>query len=195
MTRHSLRPFLASGALALLVAASGQPTPSWAAPPPHAPAHGWRKQHDPYYLGYTGKRWEKDYGILSGRCDRAAVGAVIGGVLGAAVGSQIGDGSGRQIAILVGTVLGAVVGAEIARSMTDADRACIAHGLELAPPGTRVRWSAPETGLEYALIPAGARPGRPECREFTLEVEGARRSTSRALGCRRADGSWDLHGV
>ena len=57
-------------------------------PPPHAPAHGWRKKNDPYYVGYTGRQWTDDYGIRSGRCDRdrshmaTAVGAVAGGVIG-----------------------------------------------------------------------------------------------------------------
>ena len=38
-------------------------------PPSHAPAHGWRKKHDPYYEGYTGRKWADDYGVKSGRCD------------------------------------------------------------------------------------------------------------------------------
>ena len=28
--------------------------PVLADPPPWAPAHGWRKKHDPNYVGYTG---------------------------------------------------------------------------------------------------------------------------------------------
>jgi hypothetical protein len=77
-------------------------------PPSHAPAHGWRKKHDPYYLGYSGKKWEQDYGILEGTCNREAVGAVLGGATGAAIGAAASDGKG--VAILVGAVLGAVVG-------------------------------------------------------------------------------------
>ena len=45
----------------------------------------------------------KDYGVVEGRCNREAVGAVLGGVAGGAVGSQVGRGSGRDIAILAGT--------------------------------------------------------------------------------------------
>lgn len=29
----------------------------YADPPPWAPTHGWRKQHDAYYTGYTGSQW------------------------------------------------------------------------------------------------------------------------------------------
>jgi surface antigen len=190
-----IRATVAGATLALTLVAAAQPTVAWANPPPHAPAHGWRKQHDPYYLGYTGKRWENDFGIVAGRCDRAAVGAVLGGVLGGAIGSQVGSGDGRPIAILLGTVVGAVLGAEVARRMSDADRACLAHGLELAPEGRPTRWDAPESGLSYTLIPHGRWRNERDCREFTLIVEGAQRSDTRGVGCRRADGSWELRGI
>ncbi len=166
------------------------PEPVRAEPPAHAPAHGWRKQHDPYYLGYTGKQWSRDYGILAGRCDRTAVGAVLGAVVGGAIGSQVGEGSGRQVAILVGSAIGAVLGAEVARNLGDADRACIAHGLELLPVGKRVSWDAPG-GLRYQLIPENG-PNNRYCRDFTLLTEGAAPARSRGRGCRRPDGSWEL---
>ena len=35
--------------------------PALSQPPPHAPAHGWRKKNDPYYVGYTGRQWERDF--------------------------------------------------------------------------------------------------------------------------------------
>ena len=38
-----------------------------AAPPAHAPAPGWRAKNDPAYAGYTGQRWDRDYGVLDGR--------------------------------------------------------------------------------------------------------------------------------
>ena len=52
--------------------------PLLADPPGHAPAHGWRKKNDPHYVGYTGRTWQDDYGIRSGRCNREAVGAAQG---------------------------------------------------------------------------------------------------------------------
>src|SRR2546428_8854129 len=64
------------------------PVPSPADPPPWAPAHGWRKKNDPNYVGYTGKTWDKDYGIIEGRCNSAAVGALLGGAVGVAVSSR-----------------------------------------------------------------------------------------------------------
>src|SRR5688572_3795215 len=87
--------------------------PVLADPPEHAKAHGWRKKHDPAYVGYTGKEWTRDYGIIEGRCNRDEIGTVLGAVVGGAIGSQVGDGSGRTVAVIVGAVLGAVIGREI----------------------------------------------------------------------------------
>ena len=92
-------------------------------PPDHAKAHGWRKKHDPAYVGYTGREWERDYGIVEGSCHRKEIGTVVGAVVGGAIGSQVGDGSGRTAAIIVGSVLGAVIGREIGRDLDDGDQA------------------------------------------------------------------------
>jgi surface antigen len=189
--RLSLRPFAL--VLAALVALTAVP-PAVADPPPHAPAHGWRKKHDPYYLGYYGSKWPKDYGILVGRCDYSAVGAVLGGVAGAVIGSQIGKGEGRTVAILAGTVLGAIIGARIGRDWDEVDRACIGHTLELAPPGRRVIWRNPHTGIDYVVIPGESfRAAERDCREFTAEryFEG-RRVVERGRACRDEGGEWQL---
>ena len=67
---------LVGGALATAV-----PLNSYGDPPPWAPAHGKRKKGDAY-TGYTGKKWDKHYGVVNGRCNREAVGAVIGAKIG-----------------------------------------------------------------------------------------------------------------
>jgi len=165
-----------------------------ATPPAHAPAHGWRAKHDPYYVGYTGNHWERDYGIRGGRCDRREVGTVVGAVVGGAIGSAVGKGDDRLVAILVGTAIGAVVGREIGREMDSSDRACIGHALELAGDGQWVRWDGGRDGLRYALKPAGGfeRDGR-TCRRFTLEREFDGRSVTKSGGaCRVAEGEWRL---
>ena len=90
-------------AFAVLISLALLPLPTPAAPPDHAKAHGWRKKNDPNYVGYTGKKWEKDYGITEGRCNTAAVGAVVGGVVGGAVGSRAGK-EDRPVARRAGSV-------------------------------------------------------------------------------------------
>ena len=181
---------LAGGALAVAV-----PLNSYGDPPPWAPAHGKRKKGDPY-TGYTGKKWDRHYGVVGGRCNREAVGAVIGAAAGGAVGSQVGKGEGRQIAILVGTVAGAVIGAQIGRDMDQTDRACIGHALELAGDKKRVTWSSADNSKTYLLTPvSGFEQKGVNCREFDLRVTaGERKETSRAKACPAGDGTWRIIG-
>lgn len=163
-------------------------------PPPWAPAHGWRKKNDPNYVGYTGKKWDRDYGIVSGQCNRQAVGAVLGGVVGGVVGSQVGSGSGRQIAILVGTVTGAVIGSQIGRDLDRADEACIAHALELAGPNKRVSWPSADGRTTFMLTPGeGFRRDGRMCREFSLRQTASSRSqTASGRACQTGNGAWLL---
>src|SRR5690606_27206668 len=117
---------------ALLVSLTLLPVPAPADPPPHAPAHGWRKKNDPTYVGYTGRKWERDYGIVDGRCNPAAVGAVLGGATGGVVGARVSRPDDPPIAIILGTAIGAVIGHAIGKEFDEADRACMGHALELA---------------------------------------------------------------
>jgi hypothetical protein len=94
--------------IALLMAL---PCAALATPPSWAPAHGWRKQNDPTYAGYSGRAWDYDYGVRSGSCDRGRIGQVLGGVVGGvaggAIGGEIAKGStDRSVAIVIGTVIG-----------------------------------------------------------------------------------------
>jgi surface antigen len=153
--------------LVLFVSLTFLPVPSPADPPPWAPAHGWRKKNDPNYVGYTGKKWERDYGVLEGTCNTAAVGAVLGGAVGGAVGSEVGKGANRPVAIVVGTVLGAVIGAKIGAQIDNGDRGCFGHALELGAEQKTVVWSNAATGVSYRLTPTrNFGDQRNPCREF-----------------------------
>jgi surface antigen len=168
---------------------------AWADPPPWAPAHGWRKKYDPHYVGYEGKRWPSDYGVLRGSCNREAIGAVLGAAVGGAIGSHAGQGDQRAVATVVGVVIGAVVGAQIGRSMDEEDRACIGHALELSEAGRPVYWENERSGARYALTPLGGTDGQGgrTCREFVLEVRiHGKRDLSQQEACRDGDGSWSL---
>jgi surface antigen len=191
MTAASFKNSVAKGlVLASLLATS---VTALADPPAHAPAHGWRKKNDARYVGYTGGGWERDYGVIDGRCDRDAIGAVLGGVAGGAIGSQIGDGSGRTVAIIAGTVIGAIIGHEIGERLDEKDRACMGHALELAKDGVGVRWSNPSLGISYVLTPVGAKTKEAGCRNFKLQMTGKGKSESRdARACRKSDGTWEL---
>jgi surface antigen len=178
--------------VAAAVCLSLLPVPAPAEPPPHAKAHGWRKKNDPEYVGYTGKKWQKDYGIVQGRCNTAAVGAVIGGVVGGAVGSRASSPQDRPIAIILGTAIGAVVGHALGKELDDADRGCMGHALELAGESKTVAWTNKATGVTYRMTPtASFSEGKTPCRRFTTVMSaGGRKDSVKGVACRRGDGEW-----
>jgi surface antigen len=191
-----MNPFRHFRSLALAVLAALMALPALADPPSHAPAHGWRKKHDPHYVGYTGRRWSDDYGIRSGRCDRDRAGAALGAVVGGAIGAAASDGDDRLVAVLVGAAIGAVIGREIGDQMDDRDRACFGHSLELLEDGRRVSWDGGRRGMIYTLASDGRfmRDGR-VCRHFTLlrQLDG-RQVTKRGSACRYGEGEWRMIG-
>jgi surface antigen len=189
-----IQKILRSAGLALLLGASlGVALPALADPPSHAPAHGWRKKHDPYYVGYTGRQWERDYGIVDGHCNREAIGTVLGGVVGGVVGSQVADGDDRAVAIVLGTVIGAVIGRQIGRNMDERDRACVGHALELGKDGQSVRWLNNTTGVTYALTPSGGGQAAGSCRNFELQISRAGKTEVQpSRACRTGDGTWQM---
>jgi len=172
----TLRPL--RGAALLLVVLT---LPALAAPPSHAPAHGWRKQNDPYYQGYTGKKWSSDYGVLQGRCDASGIGAALGGQLGA----EIGAAAGGETGAIIGSIAGVLIGANADSKIDSVDRGCVSHALDLGVDGQPISWSNPGTRQEYVLTPRGSRniDGR-VCRDF--EWSGGLRQTA----CLKPDGSW-----
>jgi surface antigen len=179
--------------LALLVAL---PCAALATPPSWAPAHGWRKQNDPTYAGYSGRAWDYDYGVRSGSCDRGRIGQVLGGVVGGvaggAIGGEIAKGStDRSVAIVIGTVIGAAIGSEVGRRMDKTDRSCVGHALELADYGQSVRWTNPNTRVTYQLTPLDPEHGIDGCRRFRLIAHGSfGLSEGRTVACTDGSGVW-----
>jgi surface antigen len=191
---------LRRAAITLLVA---MPCAVLAAPPDWAPAHGWRKKHDPTYAGYrgySGREWDSDYGVESGACDRVKVGQVLGGVVGGVaggvIGSEVSKGSpdaNRTVAIVVGTVIGATIGSEIGRRMDRTDRSCVGQSLELAGVGRSVKWTNPNTRVSYQLTPLGDVANADRCRSFRLVAHGNfGLSEGRTVACPDANGVWTL---
>jgi len=181
-------------ALSLLCTLMVESTVVFADPPSWAPAHGWRKKHDPNYVGYNGRQWQDDYGVVEGHCDAQAVGAVAGATIGGMIGAQVARPEDRAVAVVIGAVLGAVVGSEIGKRVEDADRACVGHTLELAKTNQRVRWDNPQTGLSYVVTPLrGYTEGATPCCEFTTEVINKGKSTTiKDRACRTGDGTWKI---
>ena len=193
LSHRETRPARRILAKAMVATALALPCVALATPPSWAPAHGWRKKNDPTYAGYSGRHWDYDYGVRSGHCDRAEIGAVLGGVAGAAVGSQVGKGDDRVVAMVVGTVIGAAIGAEIGRRMDKTDRYCVGHALELANAGQSVSWRNPNTGVSYKLTPLDKGASDEGCRKFRLVATGGfGLSEGRTTACAGPDGVWNL---
>ena len=179
-------PFVAS----LLVAA--WTLPAAADPPQHAPAHGWRKKHDAHYVGYSGRQWERDYDISSGRCNRQAIATVVGGVAGGAIASRVAAPENRTVATIVGVVAGALIGNRVGRELDEADRGCFGHALEIAQPGQRITWTNDTTRVRYELSPGAEQQRRgAACREYTLvTVVGREKSSQHGIACQSQPGVW-----
>lgn len=169
------------------------PIAALAEPPPWAPANGWRNDHDAFYFGYTGYKWERDYGILSGRCETGAIAAAIGGTVGGVAGSRRVKFSERTTATILGSAIGVVIAAKVGRSVDDMDRACIGHALELAANGRTVAWVNPDSRVRYEFMPMKGfytHQGVP-CREFSvrMRIKGSEEQVH-AAACRRDEGLW-----
>ena len=170
----------------------------WAAsaladPPAHAPAHGWRKKHDAHYVGHSGRQWEHDYDIVSGRCNRQEIATVVGGIVGGAIASRVAD-ENRTVATIIGITAGALIGNRIGRELDEADRSCVGHALEIGHTGRLVVWTNDSTGVRYELAPgaAHARNGA-ACRQFTMKaVAGRQTSSRRGLACQSQPGVWQI---
>ena len=163
-------------------------------PPRHAPAHGWRQKHDAYYIGYTGKHWDHDYGILAGHCNREAVATVLGGVIGGVIGSKVGDRDNRSVAIIIGAAAGALIGNKIGRELGDAERSCFGHALEVGKPGQTVTWANEETGVQYEMVPGATSDEYGDtCREYTLRaIADDRKSVRQGTACETEPGVWNV---
>lgn len=171
---------------------------SWVAaaiadPPPHAPAHGWRKKHGASHVGFSGLHWEHDYEIASGRCNREAIATVAGGVVGGFVANRLAD-EHRTVATIIGAAAGALVGNRIGEKLDERDRSCVGHALELGDSGRPVAWTNESTGVHYELSPGATRErGDARCREYRMVAVADRtRSSRRGLACQSGDGVWQI---
>lgn len=162
-------------------------------PPAHAPAHGWRNKHDVHYVGHSGREWQHDFDIVSGRCNREAIGTVIGGVVGGVIGSRAGT-ENRTVATIVGAAAGALLGNRIGRELDEADRSCFGHALEIGVAGRPVLWTNAATGVRYELSPgADRRRNGITCREFDIvAVAGREKSSKAGLACEAQPGVWQV---
>jgi surface antigen len=152
----------------------------------------------PIYLGYAGRRWARDYGVLNGYCDRQAVGTIVDEEKsGAASSSRQPQREGHAVATVVGRILGGPAEALLGRDLGDKDRACLGQALELAGAEKSVAWSDHDRGIAYRMIPLGGFPdGGKSCREFVTRIVNKedRSETVRHKACSSGNGVWQVIG-
>jgi surface antigen len=150
-----------------------------------AAAQGWRKAAEPYFLGAGDRKWLQDYGVVDGRCNRQAVEAVVN------AGPTGPETPRNEVAVLRGPL----PPTRSRRALTDADRACLGHALELAPAGRAVYWADPAAGYSYrvTVLRGYSALGWP-CREFAFEMTRGKQAPEimRSRACRTEDGVWGI---
>jgi surface antigen len=179
------------------------PPPSFADPPPWAPAWGYRAKdkkknkhkHKAKYREYDEVEYERstrDYGIDNNTCNREAVGAILGGAVGGAVGSQFGKGDGKVAAAVAGTIIGVIVGKRVGRTMDEVDQKCTGQVLERADTDQTVSWNNPDSGVRYSVTPTNTYEADERfCRNYvTRATIDGRSETITGSACREEDGTW-----
>ncbi|MGF1614030.1 MAG: RT0821/Lpp0805 family surface protein [Gammaproteobacteria bacterium] len=169
----------------------------YAAPPPWAPAHGYRHKHGAghHYVAHPQPVYHHaDVGIPYGTCHRHAVGAILGGVVGGVAGAQVGRGDGKTAATIAGTLLGVLIGSHVGRTMDQADRYCTAQVLEQAADRQSIVWHNPEAQAEYRVTPVTSYTQQGQyCREYLTEAEvGGVPQQVYGTACRSPDGAWQI---
>jgi surface antigen len=209
-----MRTFPLLSMLIVAIGATVSPFPSFADPPPWAPAHGWRNHHQrddddrapPVIVEQAPPAVvERPVVISQGGCNRSlladsfstSTGNVVGSLAGAAagglLGNQFGKGSGKTAATVLGVVAGAMVGGSIGRSMDPADQGCVGQALEHADTNAPVAWQNPGTGAQYQVTPVKTYQTSAGiyCRDYTTRavIDGRSQEVS-GTACRQPDGSW-----
>lgn len=187
MTRLRKRfALLLCAVLALLLAG-----PSYADPPPWAPAHGYRAKHGhALYVLPVGLRAHYCQAALF---DQSTAGGLIGAGLGALAGAHVGDGRGKLAATALGTLVGYVIGREVGAAFTHDDVTCFARTLEHAPDRHTIAWNQQDR-VHYSVTPTATRErDGGYCREYTATARiGGETRTVYGTACRQPDGSWKL---
>ena len=160
-------------------------------PPPWAPAHGYRRKHEPRYDEFAGL---PPLDLELGYCNRDIIGGLLGATSGAALGSTIGSGDGRTAAIVGGAVLGPIVGGSIGRSLDQADHNCVGQALEQAEDGQTIIWDTNNEHYEVQPTSTYQTAEGQHCREYiTTSRIGGRDQQVFGRACRQPDGSWKLN--
>ncbi|HTT01836.1 MAG TPA: hypothetical protein VMG11_07055 [Steroidobacteraceae bacterium] len=184
-----------SGQFAMAVLAAVWAVASLAAASPDgAPGHGASNKRAVVYVGNSGVRWQRDYGVRKGHCDRVDIGSPSEAPRELPLGMQPQPIENREAATLIGGKIDSLLAAPMQRELDTGDRACLAHALEIGKPGKRVIWDNVATGVHYEMVAEPAYDGvGGVCRHFKLRAAASTgKSKRQATACAKSAGLWQL---
>ncbi len=132
------------------------------------------------FIGYTGKGWNSDFGVLRGQCDAKGVqGEALKGTLVEQM-ALVQSGPAFQSIFPQSTLVDALA----------VDSHCFGHTMELVPSGQAVRWLNPVNGVGVYLSP-GAKSDT--CRTFLgVTIVNGEKKKFRGEVCSPSKGSWQI---
>jgi hypothetical protein len=132
------------------------------------------------FVGYTGKTWASDFGVLKGQCDsRTVQGESLKGLLTDQMAYVAGEDAFRKIFPSTQLVDAFAV-----------DSHCFGHTMELVPSGQAVRWLNPVSGVGVYLSP-GAKSD--SCRTFLgMTLINGEKKKFRGEVCSPNKGVWQI---
>ena len=132
------------------------------------------------FIGYTGKGWNSDFGVLRGQCD----GKMVQGE--ALKGTLI-----EQMALVQpGPAFQSIFPQSILVDALAVDSHCFGHTMELVPSGQAVRWLNPVNGMGVYLSP-GAKSDT--CRTFLgVTILNGEKKKFRGEVCSPSKGAWQI---
>ncbi|HEX4918679.1 MAG TPA: hypothetical protein VFV43_12335 [Limnobacter sp.] len=137
--------------------------------------------HGKTFIGYTGKTWSNDYGVLRGQCDAQAVHAET-------LASGMVTGMAKvEITPTFQALFAAPSDSSLANQI---DSYCFGHTLELVPSGQAVRWRNPANGIGVYLSP-GAKTDT--CRSYLGVIfNNGEKRKFRGEACAQQAGQWRI---
>ena len=136
--------------------------------------------HAKNFIGYTGKGWVSDFGVLRGQCDAKGVqGEALKGTLVQQM-AHVQSGPAFQSIFPQSTLVDALA----------VDSHCFGHTMELVPSGQAVRWLNPVNGVGVYLSP-GAKTDT--CRTYLgVTIVNGEKKKFRGEVCSPSKGLWQV---
>lgn len=136
--------------------------------------------HAKNFIGYTGKGWNNDFGVLRGQCDAKGVQSeALKGTLLEQMAHVQSDPAFQSI-FPQSVLLDALA----------VDSHCFGHTMELVPSGQAVRWLNPVNGVGVYLSP-GAKSDT--CRTFLgVTIINGEKKKFRGEVCSPNKGAWQI---